>query len=640
MVINGYNIAPEIISKVIIYLVAFMMAYSKPRRNRMLLIEWVGLILSFLAISLNINVIYLSNMPEKVASGFMEGVMFAFLFMYSMVLSDIFAYIIYFSYGGNIRMTSYWIGSTTLIACFVAVCGFFKITGYLYQVKPDGRADLTGFIGLYVTLGLLICIAAGVIIFARRKRLPRALLNYCKAFMPAFAVLVVVQLRWKSIMMLGTCYVLPFLIFYILFHASVYDEVSGCQNFDAFQTRMIERLRLKRAYSAVAIDIPQLKGWSKLGSDKTVSSIIIDATRRIENANKRARIHRLGETSYVVCVDYNELERVKELVDMIEMNVKESLSVSKHPINYHIIAVRSHASIKNLHMLDSMFMYFMAMLQRVEGSQVLISEEKDYQAFSRSYMIMQNLIDIRRKGDLNDPRILCYAQPVYDVKTGQFRSAEVLTRMELNGEVIMPYEFIPIAEQSNCIHVITKIALNKTCQMLQEVQEKKSFDVISFNCNMEELGTEAFNDDILSIVEKYGIDKKHIRLELTESMMSQNYELVKKNMRILQSNGVHFHLDDFGTGFSNIERVMDCNFRTIKFDKSMLYKAMDDPRMDELITYMVEIFKRYRVNVIIEGVENKKQEAYSIEHGFDRIQGYYYSEPVPMREAFDKFAPK
>lgn len=640
MVVNGYNIAAENISKLILVLMIFLMSYSKPRENKMIHVQWFGIIASFIAINLNINVVFLSNMPDKVQSGMMQTVMFTFLIVYSMILADIFAYIVYFSYGGNLNMKRYWTFATALIVAFLVTSGLFRLTGYLYTLKPDGRADLSGFINLYICLGVALSIVASAIMIIRHRKIPKSLYNYCMVMMPGFTIFLLVQLRWKSIIMSGISYVMPFLIFYILFHASVYDEVSGCQNADALQTRLHERIRMKKPYTAVCIEVPQLRGWAKLDTDKNVSSVIISATRRIENINRKVRIHRLSETIYVVCVDYNDQKRIENLVKVVENSLSESIAETGFHVYYHVVAIGSHDAITEVHMIEGMSKYLMSKIDREEKNSVIISREEHYEEFLRSYKIMQNLIEIRNTEDLDDDRIVCYAQPVYDVKTDSFKSAEVLARMKLDGELISPADFIPVAEEVNCVHVITKIVLNKTCRLLEQIQKEYEFDVVSFNCDMEEISSEVFNEDVLTILKKYNIVKEHIRLELTETMMSTNYDRVKRNMNLLQGMGIHFHLDDFGTGFSNIERVMDCNFKTIKFDKSLLYKAILDERMDELVSYMAEIFRRYRVNIIVEGVENEEQRDYAICRGFDRIQGFFYAKPMPIEEAFMLFEKK
>ena len=114
--------------------------------------------------------------------------------------------------------------------------------------------------------------------------------------------------------------------------------------------------------------------------------------------------------------------------------------------------------------------------------------------------------------------------------------------------------------------------------------------------------------------------------------MVENYEIANENMNSLTRAGIHFYLDDFGTGYSSLERVINCPFKTIKFDKTLLYKSLDDDRMNDIMTYMIEVFKKNGFVTLVEGVEDESQSQYSLEHGFEYIQGYHYAKPGPIEE--------
>ena len=112
---------------------------------------------------------------------------------------------------------------------------------------------------------------------------------------------------------------------------------------------------------------------------------------------------------------------------------------------------------------------------------------------------------------------------------------------------------------------------------------------------------------MLEIIEHNGIKPDKIRLELTESMSHDELDAVAHNMEQFNRAGVKFYLDDFGTGYSNLERIVSLPFKTIKFDKSLLYKSLDDPILLQLIENMVDVFKSHELAPLIEGVENEAQ---------------------------------
>ena len=108
-------------------------------------------------------------------------------------------------------------------------------------------------------------------------------------------------------------------------------------------------------------------------------------------------------------------------------------------------------------------------------------------------------------------------------------------------------------------------------------------------------------------------------------------------MEKLNKSGIKFYLDDFGTGYSNLERIIGCPFYTIKFDKSLLYKSLNNPGVSDIVSHMVSVFKKQGFVLLIEGVENDEQNSYSINQVFDYIQGYRYAKPVPVINLKDYF---
>ena len=144
----------------------------------------------------------------------------------------------------------------------------------------------------------------------------------------------------------------------------------------------------------------------------------------------------------------------------------------------------------------------------------------------------------------------------------------------------------------------------------------------------------------MGIINDNGINPEHIRLELTESAMFDDFETVLYNMEKLNQSGIKFYLDDFGTGYSNIERIIGCPFYTIKFDKSLLYKALNNDGVSDLMSHMISVFKKQGFVLLIEGVEDDTQNSYCIEQGFDYIQGYKYSKPHPVIELKNYFNKK
>ena len=182
--------------------------------------------------------------------------------------------------------------------------------------------------------------------------------------------------------------------------------------------------------------------------------------------------------------------------------------------------------------------------------------------------------------------------------------------------------------------------LNKVCSELKALEKEYDFSCISINCSAKEFTLPGLSDEVLDIIKKYDVEPRKIRLELTESAVADDSNRLRKNMYQLREQGISFYLDDFGTGYSAMARVIDLPFKTIKFDKTLLYQSIEDERMDGIVSNMIETLKNSGITTLVEGVESDAQNDYSITHGFEYIQGFHYARPVPISELRNYFSRK
>lgn len=265
----------------------------------------------------------------------------------------------------------------------------------------------------------------------------------------------------------------------------------------------------------------------------------------------------------------------------------------------------------------------------------------DIRGFDQDKYILGELADIYNKRDVNDPRVLALCQPVLNIKTGKFDTAEVLMRLKLEKSgVVMPVKFIPIAESHGYIHVLTEIILHKTCQEIKKMSNEGYYiNRISVNVSVLELKLDDFCGDIESIIENNGIESDKIALEITESQTDADFMIMKEKIETLHEHGIQFYLDDFGTGYSNMERIMEMPFDIIKFDRSMLIASGMDKRSERIVENLAHMFKDMDYSVLYEGVEDEEAEKRCKEMSASYLQGYKYSRPIPIENIRD-FLPK
>ena len=258
--------------------------------------------------------------------------------------------------------------------------------------------------------------------------------------------------------------------------------------------------------------------------------------------------------------------------------------------------------------------------------------EQDITDYTRHRYIVKELGDIASKMDLEDPRVLVYCQPVYNVTTGIYDTAEALMRIRLpETGLLFPDQFISLAESHGYIHALSLILLNKTCRTIKELLEQdKLIRRISVNFSIEQLRLDNFCDDVIRVIRANDIPFEKIAVELTESQNETDFNMVRDKINHLKEYGITFYLDDFGTGYSNMERIMELPFDIIKFDRSMVIESAQSRNSEFMVNTFADMFRKLDYDVLYEGVEDESDEARCIRMLAGYLQGYKYSRPIDI----------
>lgn len=138
-------------------------------------------------------------------------------------------------------------------------------------------------------------------------------------------------------------------------------------------------------------------------------------------------------------------------------------------------------------------------------------------------------------------------------------------------------------------------------------------------------------DKVLYYLKKYNLKPEQINLEITETAANTTQDVVEENIRALSEQGIAFSLDDYGTGYSNLSRIISLPFRIVKIDKSMTDKVFDS-KIRAILKYNIRLLKEIGMEIVVEGVETEEVLKQFEEMGCDFIQGYYFSRPLPQQE--------
>ena len=638
MLIGGYNVTAEIFSLITCSFLIFLMIYSNPRKTSSYRIIYCGALISLAAIISQLALIYCVSHSETYSVQLCIGISLLFLALYFIIITSLDIYIRFLSSKiyNHRKGLHYMLTAFTIVYAVGVVWFYSQKTNYITE---DNIISIDAFINFYLMYGILTCFLCLFTVLHNQNTIPTVVNKYALVFIPVDFLMLTVQFITQNAIFTSLTYVLPFMIYYILFHSNPYDELIGCQNQNSFDARFSDSVAMKRNFLVVYLNFPQLKNVNYAAHNEKIEETAANVCRKIEQQHHMVHIYRLNNIDFAMILYIKDEDKIKQFLNNVEKCLIDNLHYSSYNINYKIVAIPNNPVISTVHKLNSMSDYLLDKINNKTGNQCYLATDKDYREFHENYKVEQLLLDIRNQNNLNDERVLCYAQPIFSVNENSFRTAEALMRLSLDGTIIYPDKFIPLAEKNNCIHTLTMIMINKVCQTIKEFESKYDFDAITVNCSSSELSNRDLFDELMNIINTNGIRPQHIRLELTESAIFDDFNMVINNMEKFNKSGIKFYLDDFGTGYSNLERIIGCPFYTIKFDKSLLYKSIDNSAVSDIVSHLTSVFKKQGFVLLIEGVENDEQADYSINKGFDYIQGYKYAKPQPvikLREYFNK----
>ena len=633
-IFKPYTYIGEVAGLILAVLLLSVMIYTKPKKTYVYKYVYYGTICSIFAIIVNLSIITAANNPLKYYNRYIFlGQLILFLILYNIILYFIFSYVNMMSIVRRAQRKEFMFMYMLLTALYIIGVVVELFATGLYKMTPEG-IYIDNFTRFYTGAGIVCGVFCFNATISNRKNVSRVISHAVFMLVPVEFFILVIQMLTMStahIIFTSMTYVVVFCLGYMLFHSYPYDEITGAQSVYALNAYLHKNIGKRNTYMIyVKLLFPGIDNLVIERDDILFKGVA--ACRAIEALSDKVRIYRVAEDKYVNVIDSEDEKEFSRCTNQIR-GVFDSLRAELDmPINYVMVAGQIQPELDEPVKVRQFFEFIAKRFKDQNSSHSYVVKATDYDSFIDNYKITTALKDIRNKLDLDDERVVVYAQPIYSVESGSFRVAEALTRLKLGDRIISPDVFIPAAEASGTIHALTCIVLNKVCRVIESIEDYYDFDAISINISSKEISQPNAHVELFEIISKYDFDMSRIRLELTESAMFESYEVATENMNFLTRAGIHFYLDDFGTGYSSLERVMNCPFKTIKFDKSLLYKSLDDDRMNDIMTYMIEVFKKNGFVTLVEGVEDESQSQYSMERGFEYIQGYHYAKPGPIED--------
>jgi diguanylate cyclase (GGDEF)-like protein len=241
--------------------------------------------------------------------------------------------------------------------------------------------------------------------------------------------------------------------------------------------------------------------------------------------------------------------------------------------------------------------------------------------------------------DFQAKKLQLWYQPQVDLVTEQIVGMEALLRWPTsNGGFVSPAVFVPLAEYSGLIIDIGIWVLEESCRKLSALSEQGYTGLrMAVNISMPQFRDPNFIDTVKNIITEYGVEPDRIELEITESVVMDEPQIVIEALQELKLFGVKVAIDDFGTGFSSMSYLQQLPLDRLKVDRSFV-NEIKPGKAAFIAETIVTLGNKLGLSTIAEGVEKREQASYMLKLGCDEAQGFLFAKPMPYEQLLEFLA--
>ncbi|MCQ2505961.1 MAG: EAL domain-containing protein [Lachnospiraceae bacterium] len=404
------------------------------------------------------------------------------------------------------------------------------------------------------------------------------------------------------------------------------DRLTGLLNFEGFSIIVKDYFEKRKQIYAYAIKVENIEEIGRI-FDKSAEEKYRAQISQILNEEFHAASLKpcmLSDDVFIVISDkvFHE-EKLKTLITILKDSKFQGRKVEVG-ISSCIIDVTRYAS--TVEQLTAMVRHAISR-SHLSGEEIVEFCDDDTKSIERQ----EKIAHLVRHSEQNDS-LRVYYQPICDSVTGKIVAAEALCRFkdpELG--IILPYEFIELAEKNASIIQLGRQVFEKVCKFIAANDIKKyGLKYISVNFSPVQCMQADIAADVNKAIRENHVDPSLITIEITESVQLNSFEHASKMMNRIKMNGIKFSLDDYGTGFSNLSYIGQMNFDVVKLDRSLIVAYFE--KGVELLPNTVKMFKELKLPMVAEGIETKEQAEALREFGCETLQGYYFAKPLPEEE--------
>ncbi len=427
-------------------------------------------------------------------------------------------------------------------------------------------------------------------------------------------------------------------------YEATHDLMTGLPNrillIDRINKAIQNSRRSHKLFAVLYFDLDRFKFVNDYLTHEAGDKVIVEIANRLKS-NLRAKdtLARLGGDEYIVVIeDLQNLNYVIKIANKLLHAISIPIKIFGHKITItSSLGIASYPQDGKNHeeiiRNADIAMYYAKSISL--DTFKLYDDIKDKKQRIWHFDLESDMRQAITKNQL----LLCF-QPQVNLNNGKVIALEALIRWRHPKRgILMPDEFVPIAENIGLMKFIGKWVLQNACELAISLRDKGLSEiVIGVNISSSQANADNFVSTVLSILKAKKIQPKQLELELTENMIINNINVIDK-LEKLYNLGIRLAFDDFGTAHSSLTNLRIVKVNKLKIDKSFVRNIGVNQQDESIIQAILSMAKSFNLEVVAEGIETKKQAQFLIELGCQYGQGFYFSKPLD-KDAIIKYLKK
>ena len=411
------------------------------------------------------------------------------------------------------------------------------------------------------------------------------------------------------------------------------DELTTLYTRQAF-LRKAEEIRsqnMRKRFCVIAFDFENFKSSNTLYGEDKCNEFLAYTGKKLKGIIPKGIAGRFGGDQYILFFAYEG-----DNINVDRLNDLTSSILASAPIPHQVVKIGVNAPIDNkMPMVVCCDRAFLAIreIKGIYGKNLSFYESK----LQKQLLDEQHIIETMEQS-LKKEEFKVYYQPKHETITGKIVGAEALVRWNhSNCGFMSPGQFIPIFEKNGFISKLDVYMLEHVCQDLRRWEKEKIPVVpVSVNVSRHDFMEPGCIDSLIKLVDDYQIDHSLIHMEVTESLYSENTDLIIDQVKKIQELGFMIEMDDFGSGYSSLGLLSSFPLNILKLDITFVRNLKTN---EIVIENIIKMAHRMGLLTVAEGAETNEQVTTLKTLGCDFIQGYYYSKPLPVND-FEEYLNK